>query len=223
MPTQPTQLITQLIAIRHGETDWNRSGRYQGQEDIALNEAGLAQARDIAKALASTTLDAIYSSDLKRAHQTAAELAVAKSLTVRWVPGLREQHFGVFQGLTAAEIAQRWPAASALWHQRDVDFGPQGGESRRAFQQRCMAAMGSLAQAHPGQTIAVICHGGVLDCLYRAARGLSMDAPRTWSLDNAAIHRLGYDDKGFTMLHWGDNSHLRRDPADAAAEHFPAP
>lgn len=99
--------LTQLIAIRHGETSWNRTARYQGQEDIALNEAGFSQAHDIAQALSETPLDALYTSDLKRAYQTAAALA----LPAVCLPELREQHFGVFQGFTGTEIAQRWPDA----------------------------------------------------------------------------------------------------------------
>ena len=104
--------LTQLIAIRHGETSWNRTARYQGQEDIALNEAGFSQAHDIAQALSQTPLDALYTSDLKRAYQTAAALA----LPAVCLPELREQHFGVFQGFTGTEIAQRWLNAWRVWH-----------------------------------------------------------------------------------------------------------
>lgn len=215
--------LTQLIAIRHGETSWNRSGRYQGQEDIGLNDTGFAQARDIARALADTALDALYTSDLQRACQTAAELAQGAAMTPIEIPGLREQHFGVFQGLTGGEIAQHWPQASALWHQRAADFGPQGGESRNTFNRRCMASLERLAQTHPGATIAVVCHGGVLDCLYRAALGLPMEAPRTWTLENAAINRLSYGPDGFSLVQWGDTSHLQRAAVDEITEHFPAP
>ena len=211
--------LTQLIAIRHGETSWNRTARYQGQEDIALNEAGFSQANDIARALSDTPLDALYTSDLKRAYQTAAALA----LPAVCLPELREQHFGVFQGFTGTEIAQRWPDDSAKWHQRVADFGPQGGETRQAFSQRCVAALARLAQAHAGQTIAVVCHGGVLDCLYRAASGLSMEVPRTWSLENAAINRLAFDGHRFSILAWGDTAHLQRTGTDELIEHFPAP
>ena len=210
---------TQLIAIRHGETSWNRTARYQGQEDIALNEAGFSQAKDIALALSETKLDALYTSDLKRAYQTAFALALPPVS----LPELREQHFGVFQGLTGTEIAQRWPDASAQWHQRVADFGPEGGETRQVFNQRCTAALARLAQTHAGETIAVVCHGGVLDCLYRAASGLSLEAPRTWSLENAAINRLAFDGHRFSILAWGDTSHLQRTGTHEPAEHFPAP
>ncbi len=215
--------ITHIIAIRHGETDWNRKRQYQGQEDIALNDRGFAQAKEIAVALANTSLNAIYASDLKRAHQTAGEIACALRMTPLQVAGLREQHFGVFQGLTGEEVAKRWPDASTKWYRRVAEFGPDGGETRNAFSRRCVAAMHELAQAHVGGTIAIVCHGGVLDCLYRAASNLPMDAPRTWSLENAAINRLTHDARGFAILSWGDTGHLHREPTDDLIEHFPGP
>ncbi len=214
---------THIIAIRHGETDWNRTRQYQGQKDIELNDKGFSQARDIAESLALTALDAIYTSDLQRALQTATEIAQPLGMTALLVPGLREQHFGVFQGLTGEEVAKRWPDASAQWHRRDADFGPDGGETRNAFSHRCVAAMHQLARAHVGHTIVIVCHGGVLDCLYRAASNLPMDTPRTWPLENAAINRLTHDAKGFAILSWGDTAHLRREPTDELIEHFPGP
>lgn len=214
---------THILAIRHGETDWNRTRQYQGQEDTALNDKGLAQAREIAKSLTSTRLDALYTNDLKRAYQTAAETAQLLAILPKQVPGLREQHFGVFQGLTSDVVTQRWPEASAQWHRRDADFGPEGGETRNAFSRRCVSTLRELAQTHAGQTIAIVCHGGVLDCLYRAATGLPMDKPRTWPLANAAITRLSFDASGFTILSWGDTAHLSRDASDEMVEHVPGP
>jgi 2,3-bisphosphoglycerate-dependent phosphoglycerate mutase len=214
---------TQLIAIRHGETAWNRTQRYQGHEDIALNEAGFSQACDIANSLANTPLDAVYTSDLKRAYQTATALAVRLALPSERVSDLREQHFGLFQGLTGEEIARQWPQASERWHRREPDFGPPGGETRNEFSQRCVTAIEKLTRAHPGGTIAVICHGGVLDCLYRAASRLPMDAPRAWPLANAAINYFSYDSVGFHIQRWGETSHLQRNSADELREHFSAP
>lgn len=214
---------THILAIRHGETDWNRTRQYQGQEDIPLNDKGLAQAREIAKSLIGTRLNALYTSDLKRAYQTAAETAQLLAITPKLVPGLREQHFGVFQGHTSDVVAQRWPEASAKWHRRDADFGPEGGETRNAFSRRCVSAIRELARSHAGQTIAIVCHGGVLDCLYRAAKGLPMDTPRNWALENAAINRLDFDAAGFAIVSWGDTAHLSRDASDEMVEHFPGP
>ncbi|QPF71763.1 histidine phosphatase family protein [Roseateles sp. DAIF2] len=214
---------TEILAIRHGETDWNRDGRYQGQLDIGLNATGRAQAQQAAAALAGRELAALYTSDLARAADTAAAIGAALGLPVRREPALREQHFGCFQGHTADEIAQRWPEAAARWQRREPDFGPEGGETRRAFAQRCVAAVEALARAHAGQRIAIVCHGGVLDCLYRAAAGLPLDAPRRWGLENAALSRLSHGPAGLQLLEWGGTAHLGERSRDDQPDLFPAP
>ncbi|MGJ7530463.1 histidine phosphatase family protein [Variovorax sp. GB1P17] len=214
---------THILAIRHGETEWNCLGRYQGQTDIALNEAGRLQAQQTAAALAAVSLDAIYTSDLARALHTAQALARVKGTQAVSDKELREQHFGVFQGLDSGEIVQRWPEAFDRWHRREPGFGPEGGETRDAFHRRCVTAIERLARAHVGGTIAIVCHGGVLDCLYRAASGIALDAPRAWSLENAAVSRLRHDAGGFAIVDWGNTSHLERSARDEVPDRFPAP
>lgn len=213
---------TLILAIRHGETDWNLQGRYQGQTDIGLNAQGREQASQAARALADVRLDAIYASDLARAADTAAILAQPHGLPVCLLSSLREQHFGRFQGLSAAEIAQRWPEDAARWERREPGFGPEGGESRQAFYTRCLAALAELAGRHRGQCVALVCHGGVLDCLYRAAADLPLDAPRRWPLDNAAVSRLLYGPQGLQLLEWGGTAHLEG-ARDDLPDRFPAP
>ncbi|WBY02920.1 histidine phosphatase family protein [Ramlibacter tataouinensis] len=214
---------TTILAIRHGETAWNSDGRYQGQADVALNAAGREQATRVARALAQEGVDAVYSSDLARAAQTARMLAEQAGVPLRLDADLREQHFGVFQGLLAREIEARWPEAHRRWLRREPDFGPPDGETRRCFSERCVGAVRRLAGEHPGQTLAIVCHGGVLDCLYRAAQGLLLDVPRTWALDNAAISRLRFDGRGLHIDEWGATSHLPRKDAGRVADLFPAP
>ena len=204
--------LTRVIAIRHGETAWNVDTRIQGQLDIPLNDTGRWQARRMAQALADEPLQAIYASDLGRAHQTATALADATGLPVRADIGLRERGFGIFQGLTFKEIEARWPQESERWRKRDPDFGPEGGETLSAFYARCVSTAEHLAAAHPGETIALVAHGGVMDCLYRAASRIDLRAPRTWQLGNASINRLLYTGDGFTLVGWSDTQHL-----DAAA------
>ena len=206
------QTLTRVIAIRHGETAWNVDTRIQGQLDIPLNDTGRWQARRMAQALADEPLQAIYASDLGRAHQTATALADATGLPVHADIGLRERGFGIFQGLTFKEIEARWPHESERWRKRDPDFGPEGGETLSAFYARCISTAERLAAAHPGETIALVAHGGVMDCLYRAASRIDLRAPRTWQLGNASINRLLYTGDGFTLVGWSDTQHL-----DAAA------
>lgn len=199
---------TRVLAIRHGETDWNTEHRIQGQLDVVLNERGRLQAQRVAQALGGEDIDAIYSSDLARARATAMPLAAARGLPVRTDAGLRERAFGYFEGHTYAQIEQRFPEGSAAWRRRDPDFAPGGGESLVSFHRRCLATVVRLASAHPDQTVVIVAHGGVMDALYRAATRAGLQAPRTWQLSNAAIHRLLVADEGLMLVGWNDCQHL---------------
>ena len=208
---------TRVVLIRHGETTWNRATRIQGHTDIPLSELGLAQARRLAEALVDEPLAAIYSSDLSRARQTAEALAGAQRLSVQIDPGLRERAFGAFEGLSWEQIAQDHPEDSARWRRREPDFQVGGGESLVTFSARCLAAARRAVAAHPGQSIALVAHGGVLDCLYRAATRTALDAPRSWQLGNATINRLLATPEGFTLVGWNDDRHLAGLSADDIA------
>ena len=202
------EAVTRLVAIRHGETDWNVDTRIQGQIDIGLNANGRWQAQRLGQALADERIDAVYSSDLGRALETAHALAREAGVPVQPQIALRERAFGIFEGLTFAEIEQRFPDEARRWRQRDAGFGPQGGETLTEFYARAVAAVADLAARHRGQHIAVVTHGGVLDALYRAATRIPLDAPRTWQVGNASINRLLHGDDGFTLVGWSDAFHL---------------
>ncbi|HEX6362687.1 MAG TPA: histidine phosphatase family protein [Albitalea sp.] len=203
------QDVTRIIAIRHGETAWNVDTRIQGQLDVPLNETGRWQARRLGQAIADEPLAAIYASDLARARETAQAVADACRRPVTLAPGLRERAFGGFEGYTWKEIETRWPEQSERWRRRDLDFEPGGdGESLRAFYARCVDVATRLAAAHPGETIAFVAHGGVMDCLYRAAARIDLQAPRSWQLGNASINRLLYTPEGFSLVGWSDTLHL---------------
>lgn len=209
---------TRIVAIRHGETAWNVATRIQGQLDIGLNETGRWQAHRLARALADERLDAVYSSDLDRARDTARRVAAGACLELRTDVGLRERGFGVFEGLTFAEIEQRFPDQARRWRQRDASFGPAGGETLQAFYDRIVSTVAALAAAHRGQHIAVVAHGGVLDVLYRAASRVALDAPRTWQLGNASINRLLASDDGFALVGWADTMHLEDPSLDETSD-----
>ncbi len=210
--------LTRVVAVRHGETVWNAEMRMQGQLDTALSERGRWQARRAAEALANDGIEAIYASDLSRAFDTAQALADRIGLPITSDAGLRERSFGVFQGYTYAEIDARWPAEAARWRRHDPDFGADEGETLRAFSARAVAACTRIAAGQAGRTIAIVTHGGVLDCLYRAASGIDLAAPRSWELGNAAINRLLYTPRGFTLVGWSDTAHLDRETLDDASE-----
>jgi probable phosphoglycerate mutase len=210
--------MTRILAIRHGETAWNVDTRIQGHLDIALNDTGRGQAARLARALAARgePLAAVYSSDLQRAWDTARALAEATGAPLVPHTGLRERHFGRLQGLTYADIAARHPEDAQRWRMRDPHWVPEGGESLHALHQRVLQTVHALAAAHPGEQIAIVSHGGVLDSLYRAAVGIELSAPRTWKITNTAVHRFLRSGEALTLLAWGDTSHL--DEADAVLD-----
>ncbi|RZI86470.1 MAG: histidine phosphatase family protein [Rubrivivax sp.] len=203
--------ITRLLVIRHGETAWNLEARIQGHIDIPLNEHGRWQAERLAQALADEGIDALYASDLQRAFHTGQAVARAAGLTLQVDTGLRERNFGRLEGMTQEQVAKQWPEEGQRWRQRDPSYGPEGGETLQAFYERSVATAERLAQRHPGQTVALIAHGGVLDCFYRAANHVPLSAPRAWTIGNASINRLLYSPEGFSLLNWSDTRHLEGD------------
>jgi probable phosphoglycerate mutase len=201
---------TRILAIRHGETAWNVDTRVQGHLDIPLNDVGLRQAQHLARSLVQRdAIDAIYASDLSRAHTTANAIAQAMGKTVNTHAGLRERHFGAFQGRTFAEIEVELPDHAWHWRKRTPDWTPpDGGESLLVLRDRIVATVNELAVRHPGQQIVLVAHGGVLDILYRAATRIDLQAPRTWALTNTAVNSLLWTPAGLSLVGWGDTSHL---------------
>jgi 2,3-bisphosphoglycerate-dependent phosphoglycerate mutase len=209
---------TRVIALRHGQTAFNATQRIQGHLDVGLDDTGRWQAARLAAALAGEGLAAVHASDLARARDTAAAVATACGLPLHTHVALRERHFGRLEGLSYAEIEERFPEDARRWRQREPDFGPGGGESLLDFSARAVGAFAALAEAHRGQSIAIVAHGGVLDCLYRAASGIGLQAARTWQLANAAINRLLWTGEGFVVVGWDDRRHLDEAASGAAEE-----
>lgn len=210
-------LMTRIIAIRHGETDWNASARIQGQLDIPLNEKGRWQASRTAQALsAGEDIAAIYSSDLSRALDTAAAIGAALSLPVVLEQRLRERGFGEYEGNTFDQLELQWPQQTARWRARDVRWAPPGGETLTDLDQRVQAVTRSIAERHLGAQIVLVAHGGVLDMLYRLATRQTVDLPRTWTLGNASINRLLWTREGLNLVGWSDTRHLEQNTRDEA-------
>jgi probable phosphoglycerate mutase len=204
---------TRIILIRHGETAWNAVRRLQGHIDIPLSDVGERQAAALGRALADEPLDAIISSDLGRALQTAQAVAAHHRLPLQTDPLLRERAYGVFEGLLYTEIAERYPLEFAEWQARDVDsimpHGDRMAESFRQFYGRCIGAIASWAGQWPGKTIALIAHGGVLECAYRAANGMALDSPRDFQVKNASINRFTFEATKLSLEQWAEISHLQ--------------
>jgi probable phosphoglycerate mutase len=212
---------TQIILVRHGETEWNRVKRIQGHLDIDLSQGGRGQARALAARMADEArqglrIDALYSSDLARARQTAEPLAHVLQQVVTLEPALRERQYGVFQGHDAEQIREQFPADYLAWQSRDPQFAPPGGESQAAFYARVVEVLDALVQRHRAQRIVCVAHGGVLDCAYRYARGIALTLPRTQALLNASLNVLEFDAHGARVVRWADVAHLQDSSDDGA-------
>jgi len=202
--------MTRLCIVRHGETDWNAGKRIQGQIDIPLSALGHAQARATGNTLKDEGFAAIYASDLIRARQTAEATAHLAQLPLQLDPGFRERHYGVFQGLNYAECEARYPAAYASHKARDPRFVPAGGESLLAFAGRLAQAFDTIVRRHPGESVAVFTHGGVLDIAYRQAAGKLLTAPRDFAIPNCGINWIEIESGCWTLLSWAERAHLDR-------------
>ena len=168
-------MATVLLA-RHGESDWNVERRWQGHADRPLTERGREQARALAERLRSTTLEAVYSSDLRRARETALAVAAAQGLDVALVPALREVDVGSWSGLTLAEAATRFPEGVRRW--LDGRPGWDDGETYEEMGARVLAAVRRIASEHPDAPVLVVSHGGPIRTVHAAALGLDVHAWR---------------------------------------------
>jgi len=207
-PRSSSARQTRICLVRHGETDWNVERRLQGHQDIPLNANGLAQAQALAEALADTRFDAIYSSDLSRALETAEQVADRLGLAVVQLPAVRERNFGIFQGLTRQEAELRFPEMQARVTRREPDFVPPEGESLRQCFERIATLLDDLADRHIGQTILLVAHGGVLDAARRFVTGMALNLPRDFELGNAALNWLARTDGVWRLEAWDDQRHL---------------
>jgi broad specificity phosphatase PhoE len=171
--------VAELILVRHGETDWNRDSRYQGHADPPLNDAGREQARELARRLEPLALDAIYTSDLRRAAETAEIIRAGREIPLVAHEGLREVDVGSWSGLTRAEIERRFPGETT-----------HNGESRDAFRRRVVGTVTAIAAQHDGARILIVSHGGSLRAvLSHALRDDSV--PR---VENCALYKLAFRD-----------------------------
>jgi broad specificity phosphatase PhoE len=168
--------VTTILLARHGETDWNRENRFQGHADPPLNETGRAQAAELAAALVNEPLAAVYSSPLRRAFETAQIVAAPHGLEPVPVGALREVDVGSWQGLTRAEIEERFPEQFARW--LDYEQGWEDGESYDEMGQRVLAALLELAATHEGERILAVSHGGPVRAAYAAAHGIEHSEAR---------------------------------------------
>ncbi|MFM7677336.1 MAG: histidine phosphatase family protein, partial [Roseiflexaceae bacterium] len=171
-----------IVFVRHGETAYNANGRYQGHTQISLNERGFTQATVVAQRLRLNRFDAIYSSDLLRAVQTAEAIAAHHNLPIQQHAGFREIDVGLWEHLTVNEIATQYPQHFAIYQQTPGRAIYTGGESYAMMQLRAIEAlMHVIAQHHADARICVVCHGGTIRALVCAFLHIDIDYyPRMW-------------------------------------------
>lgn len=214
--------MTEILLIRHGETAWNAEKRLQGHLDVPLNEEGLRQAAALGRALLDEEFDIIISSDLQRARQTAQAIAAPRGMEVKIDAGLRERCYGAFEGLLYADINGCFPEAYAAWKARDIDArfpaGERVAETLREFSQRSIDTIERIVKGGTYRRIALVAHGGVLECAYRAAQGIGFEHARDFDILNASINRFIWNGQKLQMQQWGDIAHLlEADSSDSLA------
>ncbi len=179
--------MVRLILVRHGKTEWNESGRYQGSSDVGLSATGFEEAEGLRQRLADEKIDIIYCSDLKRASQTAQAIASGRNLELVPCKELREIDFGEFEGLTFDEVERRYPDIH-WWQSRDADKRLPQGESISQLAARVERFIaGNLARHHNGETVLVVAHGGTLRVLICHLLNLSLEHWWQLGLDSASI------------------------------------
>jgi probable phosphoglycerate mutase len=192
--------MTTILLARHGESDWNRAKRWQGFADRPLTDLGRRQAEELADRLEGTELDAIYSSDLQRARETAEAVARRRELEVRTTPDLREVDVGSWAGLTRAEAEARYPQAYVRWLHGGE--GWEDGETYEQLQARVVRAMTLIAAAHDGGRVLVVAHGGTIRAIHASALGVDVHTYRRIQRvePNATLSAVCIEDGRLTEL-----------------------
>lgn len=208
-----------LYLVRHGVTDWNREERLQGHTDVPLSDEGTAQARLLRRRLGATEIDAVWSSDLLRAVQTAEAIAQPHGLQVTRTAALRESGLGDWEGLTVAEIIAR--GDESLWnaYRRDATANrPPGGERLESVWERLAGCLVDIRECHMSGNIVVVGHGGSLRAIISQAVGGDIDVMRRFRLDNASLTIVEFAGQRSWLRLLNDTCHLNVAADDEADE-----
>ena len=200
--------MTELILIRHGETDWNRELRFQGQVDVPLNAAGHEQARRVAERLAGESVQQLVCSDLLRTRQTAEQPAQRLRLDAVSDVALREQNFGLVDGMRVDDIKAQYPQAWDRWIAFDENYAFDGRRKHPGLPRPGDGRDAAPGRGGAGRRLVVVTHGGVLDMVYRTAKGLSLSGPRQSLIPNGGISRVRMAGDAIDILSWAEIGHL---------------
>lgn len=201
--------MTRLILVRHAESEMQ--GCYLGRSDPPLSLQGRAQAAALARRMAGQSLAAVYSSPLKRALTTAQMIAALHGLEVNVIAQLAELDFGDWDGLTYQEIMGIAPQRFNRWLADPLKVCPPNGETLLEMSRRVMGAVHGIIAAHPGETVAVVTHGGPARVIVCHALGIPLSEQWRIRQDLAAVSRLDFDEGWATLSLLNDTCHLQRE------------
>ena len=198
-----------MLLIRHGETEWNKLGRFQGQKDIALNPRGLAQAKETAQALDIGKDIAIYSSPLHRTMQLAQEISQVAQVPVVPVPSLKELALGDLEGVTGAEMRSKWPQVYATWRNDPGSLVMPNGESLVHLQERAWRAVTDLEQAHgDDDVLVVVSHNFAIRAIIGRLLGMPLSNFHRMTLSLSSICNVEIDGGGRRLVSYNSTCHL---------------
>jgi len=200
-----------LILVRHGETEWNREGRCQGFSDVELNDNGRKQIMELAKSLRNEKISAVYSSDLKRAADTAKAIAEYHNLPVRIEPGLREMYQGDLEGLTFVEIRERYADLLREWRENTESVRLPGGESLKEVQERAWRVIEKIKNKHPKETVVTVSHNLTIITLLCKFADVGLKEFPKFKLQAASKNLILFRNGHFRLDVINDITHLSRE------------
>lgn len=200
---------TTLVLVRHGESEANQRDAFLGHCDLPLTERGLAQAKLAAEYLSTLKVDAIYSSDLQRAHQTSLETAKLLGLPVKTDPNLREVDAGEWDNMTFAELWEKYPETFGIWANDIGNAGCDGGETAKQLRSRVMGGLGYIARANRGKTVLVFCHGTPIRIAGCIGKGMPIETLKDipWAANGSAT-TLEYEDGSFRLVEYSREEYM---------------
>lgn len=201
--------MTKLYVVRHGETDWNIENRTQGaKNDLPLNDKGKAQAAALAQRFKNIEVDYIYSSDLKRAYQTAYEISIVKNVKINTDSRLREMNFGIWEGLTSKDIAEKYGSIFEVWRSNPKECSIPDGETLLMLQERVLKSIDEIINNHKGKNIVIVSHGITCKVLILSVLGMDLSYENRLRMDNTGLSILKYKELGPVVELLNDTCHL---------------
>jgi len=198
---------TEIILIRHGETEWNSQKRMQGHSNSDLSSVGQAQIQALGQWMKNVPFDLIYSSDSPRAKQTAESITQFSGHELQFDQRLREKNLGVFEGLTSEEARERHPEVFRLFKTAGSKYVIDEGESTQQLQDRALEIVNEIRIKHPEERVLLVTHGGFIRVVMKHSLGLSLETPTRFLIRNTGVFRLVWEDK-WLVSQMGGVSHL---------------